>query len=79
MARSNNHVANKVIDSETRSELWFMAREKLSESQLLLLLQIYLRLGNKFPGTGQVFKVDTQELGFSGCTSISGNSFSVGF
>jgi hypothetical protein len=74
MARSNNHVANKVIDSDTQSELWFMAPEKLSESQLLLLLQIYLRLGKKFPGTGQVFKVDTRELGFIGCRPVSGNS-----
>jgi hypothetical protein len=79
MARSNNDVANKVIDSDTQSELWFMAREKLSESQLLLLLQIYLRLGKKFPGTGQVFKVDTSELGFSGFRSVSGNSLSAGF
>ncbi len=67
MARRNNDVANKVIDSETHSELWFMAPEKLSESQLLLLLQVYLRLGRKFPGTGQVFKVDTRDLGFIGC------------
>ena len=75
MARSNNHVANKVIDSDTHSELWFMAREKLSESQLLLLLKIYLRLGKKFPGTGQVFKVDARDLGFVGCRSSSGNGF----
>jgi hypothetical protein len=79
MARSNNDVANKVIDSDTRSELWFMAREKLSESQLLLLLQIYLRLGKKFPGTGKVFKVDTRELGFIGCRSVSGSSLLPGF
>ncbi|HWY76038.1 MAG TPA: hypothetical protein VN281_10500 [Verrucomicrobiae bacterium] len=79
MARSNNHVANKAIDSDAQSELWFMAREKLSESQLLLLLQIYLRLGKKFPSTGQVHKIDTRELGFIGCRPVSGNMFSAGF
>jgi hypothetical protein len=62
MARRN--VANKVIDAETRSELWFMAPERLSDSQVLLLLQIYLRLGRKFPGAGEVCKVHTRELGF---------------
>ncbi len=62
MARSS--VANKIIDAETRSELWFMDRKKLSESQVLLLLQIYLRLGRKFPEPGQVCKVETSELGY---------------
>jgi hypothetical protein len=57
-------IANKVIDSETRSELWFMAPQKLSESQILLLLQIYLHLGKKFPEHGKVFKVDAKDLGF---------------
>jgi hypothetical protein len=57
-------VPNKVIDSDTRGELWFMAHQKLSDSQVLLLLKIYLGMGKKFPQDGQVLKVDTRELGF---------------
>jgi len=56
-----------------------MAQEKLSESQLLLLLQIYLRLGRKFPGIGETFKVDARELGFVGCRPTSGNSLTAGW
>ncbi|MDB6110948.1 MAG: hypothetical protein JWR69_2698 [Pedosphaera sp.] len=58
-------VPNKVIDPDTRGELWFMAHETLSDSQVLLLLKIYLRMGRKFPGDGQVVKVDTRDLGFT--------------
>jgi len=50
------NVSKRLLSSNRRGELWFMANRKLSDAQVRSLLGICLRVGNKLPAPGQKLK-----------------------